>query len=52
LNHPIWSSYSKDMKFTSFGIQNHKFNPNFLIRNKPGVPSARNQGHDCNNQGQ
>jgi hypothetical protein len=26
LNHPIWSSYDKDMKFTSFGIQNPKLN--------------------------
>jgi hypothetical protein len=23
LNHPIWSSYAKDMKFTSFRIQKH-----------------------------
>jgi hypothetical protein len=39
------------MKFKSFRIQNPKFKPSFLIRNKPRVPSTRNQGHDCNNQG-
>jgi hypothetical protein len=43
LNHPIWSSYAKDMKFTSFGIQNPKLNLFFNYK--------QTQGSLCKKQG-
>jgi hypothetical protein len=41
LNHPIWSSYAKDMKINKFWDSKYKIRPIYAIKYKLGVLSAK-----------